>query len=78
MNNEIPIGDIIKQKLEEEDRSISWLAKKVNLDSSNFIKKLNRNNIELGLLFRISEILHEDFFACCSKYFKVKIHHKTR
>jgi hypothetical protein len=72
MTNEIPIGEIIKQKLKENDRSISWLAKKVNLDSSNFLKKLNHNNIELALLFRISAILQEDFFASCSKIFQGK------
>jgi len=66
----MPIGEIIKQKLSEQERSISWLAKKVNLDSSNFLKKLNHNNIELDLLFRISKILQEDFFAYCSQIFK--------
>ena len=72
MYQEIPIGEIIKQKLTEHDRSISWLAKKVNLDSSNFLKKLNHNNIELELLFRISKILQEDFFAHCSQLFQGK------
>jgi hypothetical protein len=70
MSNTLPIGNIIKQKLKENDRSISWLARKVHLDSSNFLKKLNHNNIELDLLLRISVILQEDFFIHCSKIFQ--------
>jgi hypothetical protein len=31
MTHKIPIEDIIKQKLREEERSISWLVKKINL-----------------------------------------------
>jgi len=63
MIEKVPIGEIIKQKLKENDRSMAWLAQKVNCDSSNFCKKLNSNNIDVDLLFCISEILQEDFFA---------------
>ena len=70
MSEKILIGAIIKQKLKENDRPMAWLAKKVNCDSSNFCKKLNSNNIEIDLLFRISEVLQEDFFAHYSEILK--------
>ena len=78
MIEKIPIGGLIKQTLKANDRSIAWLAKKVNCDSSNFSKKLNSNNFDIDLLFRISEILHEDFFANYSEILQGKINHKER
>jgi len=76
MSEKIPIGELIKQKLKDNDRHISWLAKKVNCDRSNLYKKLKNNNIEINLLFRISEILQEDFFAYYSEMLSSKIYHK--
>jgi len=76
MSENIPIGEIIKQKLKANDRSMAWLAQKVNCDNSNFCKKLKNNNIDIDLLFRISEILQEDFFAHYSEILRGKIYHK--
>ena len=62
--NEIEIGEIILQKLKEKNRSISWLAKKVNCDKSNLCKILkNSQYIHYDLIYRISQVLNEDFFA---------------
>jgi len=74
--HKIPIGEIIKQSLKNNDRSMSWLAQKAGCDRSNFCKKLHNNTIEIDLLFRISEILQEDFFAYCSKMFCGKTYHE--
>ncbi|MDR2962637.1 MAG: XRE family transcriptional regulator [Bacteroidales bacterium] len=60
------IGNSIKQSLKNNDRSMAWLAKKVHCDRSNFAKKLHNNSIDISLLHRICEVLHEDFFAQCS------------
>ena len=67
MSEKIPIGDLIKQKLKANDRSVAWLAQKVNYNSSNFRKKLKKNSMDVDLLFSISKILQEDFFAYYSK-----------
>jgi len=67
MSEKIPIGELIKQKLEANDRSVAWLAQKVNYNSSNFRKKLKKNSMDVDLLFSISKILQEDFFAYYSK-----------
>ena len=77
MSEKIPIGDLIVQKLKDNDRNISWLAQKVSCDRSNLYKRLINNNIEIDLLFRISEILQEDFFACYSEMLSGKIYHKN-
>lgn len=75
MSKKIPIGEIIKEKLKDNDRSMSWLAKKVDCERSNFCKKLKRNDISVELLFRISETLQEDFFGHCSKLLNGEICH---
>ncbi|MDR2963873.1 MAG: XRE family transcriptional regulator [Bacteroidales bacterium] len=59
----VAIGQIIKQTLKEQGRSMTWLACQVHCDRSNFYKKLNTNSVEIDLLLRISEVLHKDFFA---------------
>ena len=66
---DINICNLIMQKLKEEERSIAWLARKVGCDKDNLSKMLKKNNHDIlpDLLFRISEALKEDFFACYSQ-----------
>lgn len=67
-NKEIDIGELILQKLKENNRSIAWLAKKIGCDDSNLGKTLkNSRYIYTDLLFRISIALKEDFFVCYSQ-----------
>ncbi|MDR2126995.1 MAG: XRE family transcriptional regulator [Prevotellaceae bacterium] len=63
MKHEIHIGQMICNKLEENGRSISWLAKKVYCDRSNLRKMLKHNHIYCELLLRISITLNYDFFV---------------
>ena len=60
---EIHIGNLIKQKLRQQERSNAWLARKLFMDSSNVSKMLKRQYIDTELLLRISIILEEDFFV---------------
>ena len=63
-NIEIDIGELILQKLKENDRTLVWLADKVGCDDSNLGKTLkNSKFIYCDLLLRISTALEEDFFA---------------
>jgi hypothetical protein len=66
----IHIGELIRQTLVEKDRSIAWLARKVNCDSSNFCKILHRDYIDTQLLFKISIVLEKDFFIYYSEALK--------
>ncbi|MDR1198329.1 MAG: XRE family transcriptional regulator [Prevotellaceae bacterium] len=71
MHGEIHIGRLILQKLKEKERSITWLARKVNCDDSNLGRTLkNSHHIHSELLFRISLVLEEDFFAYYSEKLK--------
>ncbi|MDR0941150.1 MAG: XRE family transcriptional regulator [Bacteroidales bacterium] len=65
--HEVHIGQLIKQRLLEEERSMAWLAEKVYCDKNNFYKKLHSDNIDIDLLLRISRTLHKDFFSYYSE-----------
>ena len=63
---EIDIGQRIRQKLADDGRSIAWLAEKVNCNRSNMWKILQCKHIHSELLYEISVVLKEDFFALYS------------
>jgi len=67
MKSKIHIGNIIIKTLKEKDFTIAWLARQVYCNESNFYKKLKNNEINIDLLFHISNVLHVDFFACYSE-----------
>ncbi|MDR2836487.1 MAG: XRE family transcriptional regulator [Bacteroidales bacterium] len=68
--NEVYIGNIIKQKLKENGRSITWLAKKIYADPSNFSRNLKENKVDIEQLLKISKLLKVDFFAYYSEILK--------
>jgi predicted transcriptional regulator len=77
MHEDIDIGTLILDKLKENGQAVSWLAKKVNTDRSNFYRILKRNHIDTDLLMDISRALNFDFFACYSEHFqKLKTENK--
>jgi len=58
----IHIGELILQKLKEEQLSVAWLAVKINIDPSNLHKKLKKKSMDTDLLQRISKVLDYNFF----------------
>lgn len=55
------IGQRIKQELERQERSVTWLARKLSCHRTNIYNIFLRENIDLKLLIRISHILHHNF-----------------
>ena len=68
----VQIGKIIKQELEAQERSITWFAKKLNVDRSNVYRLFNRNSIDTAMLLRISVILKHNFFTYLSEEYEEK------
>ena len=67
-NVDMDIGALIFQKLKEKERSIAWLAKRLDCDDSNLRKMLKGTRyINTDLLLNISIVLEEDLFASYSK-----------
>lgn len=58
-----PIGSLIKEELENQERTVSWFARKLHLDRSNVYRLFQKTSVDTGLLTRISLVLGRDFFA---------------
>ena len=68
METKIHIGSEIRKELKKQERTITWLADKVeNGDPSNLSKQLNSQHIRPKLLFDISVALKKDFFTFYSQ-----------
>lgn len=66
------IGSIIEQELRRQERSVSWLSRKIHCDRRNIYFIFERDSIDTGLLLRISQALGVDFFAYFSNLLKGK------
>lgn len=63
----IKIGQLIQEELSQQERSPSWLARKIHCDRTNIYKIFQRDSIDTSLLTQISEALGRDFFKDLSE-----------
>lgn len=56
------IGQLIKQELEEQGRTVVWFARKMSYSRANIYKIFEKPSIDAEVLFRISKLLQHDFF----------------
>lgn len=66
-NQTIHLGNMIKRELKAQGRSVSWLARTINMERSSIYKIFDRNSLDVGLLIRISVVMDHDFFQDVSK-----------
>lgn len=59
---QIFIGRLIEEELRRQERSVVWLARKLECNRTNVYKIFHRSSIDAALLLRISNILKRDFF----------------
>lgn len=62
-----PIGQLIKEELLLQERSVAWFSRKIHLDRSNVYRLFLKNSVDTDLLRRISQVLGKDFFALYSQ-----------
>lgn len=58
----VNIGECIKDELERQERTVSWLARKLNCTRAAVYRIFAKNSIDTALLTSISQILHRNFF----------------
>ncbi len=58
-----PIGSVIREELEHQERSVTWFARKLSCDRSNVYRIFQKHSIDTTLLMRISVILKRNFVA---------------
>ena len=76
MNPSINIGEEIKKRLADQKRSVAWLATEVCCEPSSLRKTLKKSHVSTDLLYRISDILGMDFFACYSRLLAEKTNNR--
>lgn len=64
------VGNMIKNELRKQGRSITWLSYQVNCTRMNLYKVFRRPWIYTDLLLEISEVLDYDFFKVYSDYYQ--------
>jgi len=67
--DEVHIGKLIQEKMEEEGRSTNWLAKKLSCHRSNIYKIYEKSNMDVIQLLHISRILNHDFLSDISNMY---------
>jgi hypothetical protein len=60
---QILIGKLIEEELRSQDRSVVWLAAKLQCNRTNIYKIFRRDSIDAELLLRISNVLRRNFFT---------------
>lgn len=65
------IGQLIKQELADQDRSITWFAEQLSCSHTDVYKLFNDASIDTGLLLLISDVLGVDFFKFYSEKFEI-------
>lgn len=63
----IHIGEIIRTELERQERTPTWLAKKINCQRPNVYYIFRAESINTDLLKKISQALKVDFFKYYSQ-----------
>ena len=58
----IHIGQLIGRQIHEQERTATWLAKKLYCDRTNVYSIFKRKSLDTDLLLRISRILNFNFF----------------
>lgn len=67
----VHIGQLIQKELYRQNRSITWFAEQLCCSRSNIYKIFSHSDINTMLLFKISVILHCNFFRYYSESLEV-------
>jgi len=69
--DEIHIGSLIKNKLEENEHTVNWLAEKIHCKRSNLYHIFNnRSSMDTARLLQISIVLQTNFFVYYCELYK--------
>ena len=58
----IHIGQLIKQVLQSQGRTVAWLTRELNCSRSNVYKIFEKPTLDTAILLQVSKLLKVDFF----------------
>ncbi len=62
---DVHVGNMIREELEQQGRTVIWFAKQIYCEKSNVYKMFKRKSIDLIQLMRVSEVLQHNFLRDC-------------
>lgn len=66
------IGKLIRQKMEERQITVVWLARRLSCSRTNVYKIFDKYSLDTEVLAKISDILEYDFFSLYSEEIRRK------
>lgn len=69
----VNVGQLIKEELERQERTVTWLARKLNCTRATVYRIFEKNSLDTALLSTISKILNRDFFRELSEDIKIPL-----
>lgn len=75
--SDVSLGLMIRTELKRQERTVAWLARKLNCDRTNIYDIFKRRSIDTELLLRISIVLKVNFFAHLAELTNDKIYENS-
>jgi len=73
-NSKLHIGKIIEQKFNESGMTKKSFAQKLGCERNNIYNIFEKQSINIELLYKISVVLHYDFFQIFTNELKKKLY----
>lgn len=68
MNEDFHLGALIRKELEKQQRTVTWLAKQINVDRTVCYDIFKRRYINIEQLESLSKVLKHNFFIDLAEY----------
>lgn len=68
MNEDFHLGALIRKELERQQRTVTWLAKQINVDRTVCYDIFKRRYINIEQLESLSKVLNHNFFIDLAEY----------
>ena len=78
MKRDFHLGSLIREELDRQQRTVTWLAAQINCDRSNIYDIFDRRFINIEILTRISRALSRNVFKDLAEYMETVVKNPTQ
>ena len=69
----INIGQAIEAELRDQERTVSWLSRRLDCDRTKIYQIFHKPAIKTDMLMKISLVLNKNFFKMLDEDFKAEL-----
>ena len=69
----IHIGQAIEAELRDQERTVSWLSRRLDCDRTKIYQIFHKPAIKTDMLMKISLVLNKNFFKMLDEDFKAEL-----